>query len=104
MKSLINRSNQLINEIALNYHFSLHSVVLHHIQFLKIYISLNRDILEINEDGSFSNNKYYSTNSIQINKNLKEVEIIEEIERLLISLLKNDLQFQTFCRVLLWWT
>ena len=92
MKSLINRSNQLINEVALNYHFSLHSVVpAPHTIFKDIHKLEQGHYLEINEDGSFSNNKYYSTNSIQINKNLKEVEIIEEIERLLISSIKKRL-------------
>ena len=74
MKSLINKSNQLINDIGLNYHFSLHSVVpAPHTIFKDINKLEQGHYLEINQDGNLTNNKYYSTHEIKINKNINEV-------------------------------
>ena len=92
MKSLINKSSKLINNIGLNYHFSLHSVVpAPHTIFKDINKLEQGHYLEINQDGNLTNRKYYSTHEIKINKNINEYEIIEETERLLIEALKKRL-------------
>ncbi len=92
MKSLINRSSKLINKIGLNYHFSLHSVVpAPHTIFKDINKLEQGHYMEIDQDGNFTNRKYYSTQEIRINKGINEHEIIEETERLLIEALKKRL-------------
>ena len=86
MKSLIDRSNKEINDIALNYHFSLHSVVpAPHTIFKDIYKLEQGHYLEISEDGKFSKNNFYTTHDININRDISEGEIIDETERLLIK-------------------
>ena len=92
MKSLIKRSKKIINKIALNYHFSLHSVVpAPHTIFNDIFKLEQGHYLEVYESGKFNNKNYYSTQDIRINRDLNENEIIYETERLLIQSIKKRL-------------
>ncbi len=75
MKSLIKESKKIINKIALNYHFSLHSVVpAPHTIFDDIFKLEQGHYLEINRNGKAINKKYYSTKEIKINRDLDENE------------------------------
>ena len=89
-KALIGKNNNEINHESLHYQFTLHSVVPAPNTILKnIYKLEPGHSITIMSNGKVLKNKYYALDDIEINYNIKENEIIEESERLLMNAIEK---------------
>lgn len=90
-KALINKDENLsINNESLHYQFTLHSVIpapntiISNIQKLEPGF-----FIKIDSKGILTKEKYYSFDHIKVNHNIKEEEILNETERLLIKAIEK---------------
>jgi len=89
-KALIGRNDSEINHESLHYQFTLHSVVPAPNTILQNVHKLEPGhSVKVMPNGKILKNKYYTLDDIKINHNIKENEIIEESERLLMSAIKK---------------
>ena len=86
-----NKDVYKIDDESLHYHFTLHSVVPAPKTILRDIFKLEPGSYAIInlKDKNFFKQSYYSFNSIQLNKKLKEGDIISSIEQLLIESIKK---------------
>ena len=89
-KALIGRNDNEINHESLHHQFTLHSVVPAPNTILQNVHKLEPGhSVKVMPNGKILKNKYYTLDDIKINHNIKENEIIEESERLLMSAIKK---------------
>ena len=89
-KALIGRNDNEINHESLHHQFTLHSVVPAPNTILKnIYKLEPGHSVTVASNGKVLKTKYYALDDIEINYNIKENEIIEESERLLMNAIEK---------------
>ena len=89
-KALIGRNDNEINHESLHHQFTLHSVVPAPNTILKnIYKLEPGHSVTVSSNGKVLKTKYYALDDIEINYNIKENEIIEESERLLMNAIEK---------------